>query len=170
MLQADDIKSLITIIVPIYNGELFLSACIESVRRQSYPHWELLLIDDGSSDRSAEICERYAALDPRVLFLRLPHGGVSIARNAGLTRGNGDYFFFLDCDDLIHPLALETGLRLMQTHSCAFAGLMFSNVKARFFMTLVRYPNSMVSQSNSIISPLSFITVTLSTIWLISPP
>ena len=96
VLQADDIKSLITIIVPIYNGELFLSACIESVRRQSYPHWELLLIDDGSSDRSAEICERYAALDPRVLFLRLPHGGVSIARNAGLTRGNGDYFFFLD--------------------------------------------------------------------------
>ena len=132
VLQADDIKSLITIIVPIYNGELFLSACIESVRRQSYPHWELLLIDDGSSDRSAEICERYAALDPRVLFLRLPHGGVSIARNAGLTRGNGDYFFFLDCDDLIHPLALETGLRLMQTHSCAFAGLMFSNVKDDF--------------------------------------
>ena len=92
VLQADDIKSLITIIVPIYNGELFLSACIESVRRQSYPHWELLLIDDGSSDRSAEICERYAALDPRVLFLRLPHGGVSIARNAGLT---GIIFSFL---------------------------------------------------------------------------
>lgn len=132
MLQSDNIKSLITIIVPIYNGELFLSACIESVQRQSYPYWELLLIDDGSSDRSAEICERYAALDPRILFLRLPHGGVSIARNEGLTRGNGDYFFFLDCDDLIHPLALETGLRLMKVHGCAFAELMFVNVKDDF--------------------------------------
>ncbi|MCM1134487.1 MAG: glycosyltransferase [Clostridium sp.] len=127
-----DIKALITVIVPIYNGELFLSACIKSVLEQSYPHWELLLIDDGSSDRSAEICERYALLDPRIFLLRLPHGGVSIARNAGLTYGRGDYFFFLDCDDLIHPQTLETELRLMQAHNSAFAGLTLTRIKADF--------------------------------------
>lgn len=132
MSQPNNVNALITLIVPIYNGELFLSACIESILKQSYPYWELLLIDDGSSDRSSEICEQYASLDTRIFFLSLPHGGVSIARNMGLKHGHGDYFFFLDCDDLIHPQALETGLRLMQTLGCSFSGLVLSNVGEDF--------------------------------------
>ena len=132
MFRSNDDKALITIIVPIYNGESFLSECIESVLRQSYPHWELLLIDDGSSDCSAEICNRYSTLDSRISFLPLSHGGVSIARNAGLMQGQGAYFFFLDCDDLLHPQALETGLRTMQALGCAFASLTLANVEAGF--------------------------------------
>lgn len=119
-------------IIPIYNGALFLSECIESILGQSYPHWELLLIDDGSSDCSAEICEHYASLDSRIICLRQPHGGVSIARNTGLAQGHGDYFFFLDCDDLIHPQTLETELHLMQMFDCSFAGLIYANVKSNF--------------------------------------
>ena len=132
MFSSNDKKSLITVIIPIYNGELFLSECIESVRRQSYPHWELLLIDDGSSDRSADICKQHASSDSRIIFLRLPHGGVSAARNAGLVQGRGDYFFFLDCDDIIHPQTLEAELHFMQMFGCAFAGLTFTNVGAEF--------------------------------------
>lgn len=132
MFQSNNANSLITIIVPFYNGEPFLSACIESVLEQSYSHWELLLIDDGSSDHSAKVCEQYTSLDPRISYLRLPHGGVSIARNTGLRYGHGDYFFFLDCDDLIHPQTLEVELQLMQTFGCAFAGLVLSNVEEDF--------------------------------------
>ena len=144
MFLSNNDKALITIIVPVYNGELFLSACIKSVLGQSYPHWELLLIDDGSSDRSAEICEQYASLDARIVFLRLSHGGVSAARNTGLAYGHGDYFFFLDCDDLIHPQTLETGLRLMQTLGCAFAGLVLSNVDKNF--QLPEHPTPVTSK------------------------
>ena len=96
-------NALVSVIVPIYNGEAFLADCIESVLGQSYPYLELLLADDGSSDRSAEICAQYALRDARIKFLRLPHSGVSAARNAALAQARGDYFFFLDCDDLLHP-------------------------------------------------------------------
>ncbi len=125
-------NALVSVIVPIYNGEAFLADCIESVLGQSYPYLELLLADDGSSDRSAEICAQYALRDARIKFLRLPHSGVSAARNAALAQARGDYFFFLDCDDLLHPEAIGTELRLMQEAGCEIGAPDLYNVPESF--------------------------------------
>lgn len=135
MSYSNNTNALITIIAAVYNGDAFLTSCIESVRQQSYLHWELLLIDDGSCDRSAEICKKYASLDSRILYLRQPHSGVSAARNTGLRHGHGDYFFFLDCDDCIHPQTLEHELGLMQSLGCVFGGPVLTNVEEDFHLS-----------------------------------
>ncbi len=91
----------ISIIVPVYNAEQYLSHCIDSVLSQSFSDIELILVDDGSPDRSGEICDRYAEQDPRVRVIHKENGGVSTARNAGLDVANGDYITFVDSDDFL---------------------------------------------------------------------
>lgn len=105
---------LISIIVPIYNTEEYLYRCVQSVRRQTYSCFELLLVDDGSQDGSAAVCEDLCGIDGRIRFLPRPHQGVSAARNAGLEKARGDYVFFLDSDDTIHPRLLEALLELCE--------------------------------------------------------
>lgn len=102
---------LISVIVPVYNVESYLRECVESVLGQSYPHFELLLVDDGSTDRSGEICDEYAAKDNRVKVIHQKNGGQAAARNAGLALVAGDYVYFLDSDDWIEADALELLLR-----------------------------------------------------------
>ena len=89
----------ISIIVPIYNSEKFLAQCIESVLAQHYQGFELLLVDDGSTDTSLEICKQYAKLDSRIKVYHLKNGGVSRARNYGLGQALGEWITFLDSDD-----------------------------------------------------------------------
>lgn len=88
-----------SVIVPIYKVEKFLPQCIESVLRQTFTDYELILVDDGSPDNCKEICEHYAASDKRVRFISRPNGGLSAARNTGIHAANGDYLIFLDSDD-----------------------------------------------------------------------
>lgn len=94
---------MISIIVPIYKAESFLSRCVESVLAQTYTDWELLLIDDGSPDRSGVICEEYASKDSRIKVFHKPNGGVSSARNLGLDNARGEWVSFLDADDYLLP-------------------------------------------------------------------
>ena len=84
-----DTVPLISIVVPVFNAEKYLTACIDSVLGQSFSDFELLLIDDGSTDRSGEICDRYAARDNRIRVFHKPNGGVSSARNMGLDNACG---------------------------------------------------------------------------------
>lgn len=93
--------NLISIIVPIYNAELYLHQCIESVLKQDYPNFELILINDESTDSSGEICDYYERLDNRVIVIHKKNGGVSSARNCGLDRATGEYVTFLDADDFL---------------------------------------------------------------------
>ena len=93
----------ISIIVPIYNVEHYLRSCIESIISQSYSDWELLLIDDGSPDRSGEICDEYAKNDDRIRVFHKKNGGVSSARNLGLDKAQGEWVTFIDADDYILP-------------------------------------------------------------------
>ena len=81
----------ISIIIPVYNAEKYLARCIDSILAQTYPDFELLLVDDGSKDKSGMICEEYTARDGRVITFHKPNGGVSSARNYGLSqlRGGG---------------------------------------------------------------------------------
>lgn len=91
--------SKISVIVPVYNTESYLRECIESILRQSYADFELLLVDDGSTDESAAICDEYEAKDSRVRAFHKPNGGVSSARNLGLDNANGEWVAFVDSDD-----------------------------------------------------------------------
>lgn len=89
----------ISFIVPVYNVELYLCECIDSILQQSYTDLEILLIDDGSTDNSSQICDNYAVLDCRVRVIHKMNGGLSDARNTGLLHATGEYIIFLDSDD-----------------------------------------------------------------------
>lgn len=101
-----NMEDLISVIVPVYNSEQYLRSCIESVLVQTYSCYEIILIDDGSSDRSVEICQRMCRYDQRLRLICQKHRGVSAARNRGIEEAKGKYIFFLDSDDMIHPWLL----------------------------------------------------------------
>lgn len=97
----------ISIIVPVYNAEKTLHKCIDSILGQSYKDWELLLIDDGSTDASAAICDEYVQRDKRVKVFHQLNEGVSSARNVGLDNAVGEWIIFVDSDDYINDLILS---------------------------------------------------------------
>jgi len=101
----------ISIIVPIYNVEKYLAECIESIQKQSYSNLEIILVDDGSPDRSGEIADRYADKDNRIKVIHKPNGGLSDARNAGMEVATGDYIGFVDSDDFLPEDAYEVMLQ-----------------------------------------------------------
>jgi hypothetical protein len=94
-------RPLISLIVPVYNVEKFLTQCIESLLTQSYKNFEIILVDDGSTDRSGNICEHYAAAHETVHVYHKPNGGLSSARNFGMNYAKGTYTLFVDSDDTI---------------------------------------------------------------------
>lgn len=96
-------KKTVSIIIPIYNMEAFLAECLDSVLAQTYPHLEILCVNDGSRDRSQEILEDYARRDPRIKPIVKENGGLSSARNRGLEDATGEYVMFLDSDDWLDP-------------------------------------------------------------------
>lgn len=98
---------MISIIIPVYNTELYLQKCIESVISQNFQDWELILVDDGSTDNSGKICDEYAAKDPRIRVKHKPNTGVSDTRNKGLEIAKGEWVFFLDSDDELYPFSLK---------------------------------------------------------------
>ena len=94
---------LISIIVPVYNTEKYLSKCLDSILNQSYKNLEIILVDDGSKDGSGDICDKYAAVDSRIKVIHKENEGVSKARNTALEIATGDYIGFVDSDDTINP-------------------------------------------------------------------
>lgn len=103
----------ISVIIPVYNSEEFLSDCLKNVQKQTYSDFEVILIDDGSADRSREIMKRFAESDPRIKWDGQPNSGPSAARNAGLEMAAGDYIYFLDSDDVLKSDAFEKCLHAM---------------------------------------------------------
>lgn len=97
----------ISVIVPVFNAEKYLHQCIDSILLQSYTDFELLLIDDGSTDKSGEICDEYASKDDRVRVFHKENGGVSSARNLGLDNARGEWVTFVDSDDYLLDNALD---------------------------------------------------------------
>ena len=115
-------EKLISIIVPVYNIEEYLPRCIESILKQTYTNLELILVDDGSTDKSGKICDNYAKLDARVRVHHKENGGSSSARNAGILLAKGQYVGFVDSDDYIEvdmykrmvDAAKESGCNIIQ--------------------------------------------------------
>lgn len=89
----------VSVVVPVYNVELYLEECVESVLKQDYFHWELLLVDDGSTDASGKLCDELSLRDKRIKVFHKINGGLSSARNLGLDKAKGKYVIFLDSDD-----------------------------------------------------------------------
>lgn len=92
-------EPLISIIVPIYNVEAYISDCLNSILEQKYSNYEVILVNDGSTDSSQDLCEKYVKLDQRVKLYSKPNGGLSSARNYGIDNANGEYVIFIDSDD-----------------------------------------------------------------------
>lgn len=98
---------MISIVVPVYNAELYLAQCIESILQQTYRDFELILVDDGSKDTSGAICDDFSANDPRIRVIHQDNRGVSEARNVGIRISRGDWICFIDADDFVTKEYLE---------------------------------------------------------------
>src|SRR4051812_33839695 len=110
-------NGLVSVIIPCYNQARFLGQAIESVSRQDYPQFEVIVVDDGSTDDTSEVAARY----PGVRVIRQKQLGISAARNRGLRESTGSYLVFLDSDDRLLPHALRIGMNYLLDHSeCAF--------------------------------------------------
>ncbi|MBQ7887638.1 MAG: glycosyltransferase family 2 protein [Clostridia bacterium] len=118
----------ISIIVPCYNAERYLGVCLESLKAQKGPSLEMIFIDDGSSDATGGMLDRFAAGEPRVKVLHIPNGGVSAARNLGLDQASGRYIAFVDADDaleacsmkLLYEEAERTGAQIVSANHTLF--------------------------------------------------
>ncbi len=109
----------VTVIIPAYNAEKYLDECIGSVAGQSHGALQIVVVDDGSTDGSAEICRRWERADSRVSVARQPNAGLSAARNRGLDIAEGEYVAFVDADDVLHPMFVERMLLLVQGRDIA---------------------------------------------------
>lgn len=114
----------ISIIIPVYNAERFLAFTLNSILKQSYQEFEVLLVDDGSTDSSSIICDEYAEKDNRFKVTHINNAGVSHARNIGISLASGEYLFFCDADDMLHPDALNILYNTIQEELC---DMVFSN-------------------------------------------
>lgn len=102
----------ISVVIPVFNGEAFLEECLSSVMSQSFRDFEVIVVNDGSSDSSLAIAKRFADRDDRFKIITIPHSGLSAARNKGVSCGRGKYVTFLDADDCLYPYTLETYARV----------------------------------------------------------
>ena len=115
-------QPLVSVIMPCYNMEKFIAYTIESVQRQTYPHWELLIVDDASTDRTADIIKSHQEQDDRIRFFVKPqHSGIADTRNRCLKMAKGQFLAFLDSDDLWHPEKLEQQLQFMTERNIGFS-------------------------------------------------
>lgn len=114
-------RELVSVITPMYNAEKYIAKTIESVQAQTYENWEMIIVDDVSTDQSAQIVQQYAAEDTRIKYLRHEkNAGVARARNTALKAAQGRYVAFLDSDDLWKNEKLEKQLLFMQSKGAAF--------------------------------------------------
>ncbi len=125
MMQND----LISVIVPVYNVEKYLTKCVDSIKKQTYSHLEILLIDDGSTDSSGELCDKLAEADTRIRVIHQKNGGLSCARNTGIAHAKGKYLSFVDSDDWVKIDMIEYLYSLIQKFHCRMSVCQHAVVK-----------------------------------------
>lgn len=110
-------NDLISVVVPCYNVEKYLEKCVDSIINQTYQNLEIILVDDGATDSTPELCDKLALTDSRIKVIHKQNGGLSDARNAGLTIANGKYITFFDSDDWIEPETLKVAIEEMMNNN-----------------------------------------------------
>ncbi|MDR0889092.1 MAG: glycosyltransferase [Oscillospiraceae bacterium] len=115
----------ISVIVPVYNAENFVQNCVNSLLEQSYRNLEIILVDDGSADRSLSICQSLQKRDSRILLIAKENGGVSSARNCGLDAATGDWIAFVDADDSVERYLFSRLMRERNSYGCEIDAMMF---------------------------------------------
>ena len=118
---------LVSVIVPVFNVEKYLKSCIESILNQTHNNLELILVDDGSTDNSGNICDEYKIKDKRIIVIHKENGGVSLARNSALEIAKGEYITFVDADDSIKSTYIEDLLEMCKENKCEMAISGFAN-------------------------------------------
>ncbi len=119
----------VTVIVPVYKTESYLRRCVDSILNQTHQNIEVILIDDGSPDRCGEICDAYAAKDPRIVVFHTPNQGVAAARNTALDHAKGKYIAFCDSDDAFMPRMVEQAFRMAEDERADVVFLSYSRVE-----------------------------------------
>ena len=130
---------LVSVIIPAYNIERYISRCLDSIMAQTYNNLEIIVIDDGSKDQTAEILDDYQKRDSRIIVVHKENGGVSSARNNGLDIATGDYISFVDGDDLIESNMYEILVKILEKEKTDIARLWLSN---RYFRWVDYYYNT----------------------------
>ena len=154
-------SNLVSIIVPVYNSEKFIKDTISTVQKQTYNNWELILVDDASTDNGINIIESYSQNDKRIKLIKLEtNSGAAIARNKGIEYANGEYIAFLDSDDLWHKEKLEKQLNFMKAndYSFSFTGYEFADENGNGNGKIVQVPKSLnykQALKNTIISTIT---------------
>jgi len=134
-------KKLITVITPVHNAEKTVFKTIDSVKAQTYSFWELIIIDDGSTDNSLPIIKKIAAREPRIHCIQMKSNlGVAAARNEGLKQAQGNYVAFLDADDLWMPDKLEKQLQFMEENEAALSYTAYNIIKNNGTPTGIQIP------------------------------
>lgn len=111
-------SGVISVVVPVYNSTAYLEKCIQSILKQSYDTWELILVDDGSTDESGSICDKYAREYANIKCIHQENRGVSMARNAGIEASRGEFLSFVDSDDVVSAEYLEHLISISKLHNC----------------------------------------------------
>lgn len=109
-------NDLVSVVIPIYNSEKYLNKCLDSIVSQTYTNLEIILLNDGSSDNSGDICKSYAARDSRIKYIDKKNEGQSITRNRGIDEAKGRYLYFMDSDDYVDSGFIENALYAVSTH------------------------------------------------------
>jgi exopolysaccharide biosynthesis predicted pyruvyltransferase EpsI len=130
-------NKLVSVIIPIYNVELYLKVCVNSILKQTYNNLEIILVDDGSTDRCPEICDEYYRKDSRIRVIHKSNEGVSSARNVGLETAGGEFVYFIDSDDYLEEDAIEALIKEANHHSADFVFF-----DARIFGEIKNFRNS----------------------------
>lgn len=120
MKYLEDVKELVSIVIPIYNAELYLKETLDSVLAQTYKNWEAILVDDGSTDKSSDICKEYVTRDSRFKYIHKKNEGTLLTRKVGLENSMGEFIANLDNDDIYNPLFLEKMLHKIKEFECDF--------------------------------------------------
>lgn len=144
----------VSVVIPVYNRQEMVQECVSSILAQSYDNFEIILIDDGSTDRTLAVCHELAERDARIRVLEGQHGGISAARNIGLEAATGEFVFFVDSDDVINPHLMDALVRGMTNSGAGISGTKVVRVneqhwhKVRERLTQPFDPGATVNQTN----------------------
>ncbi len=150
----------LSVVVPVYKVEKYLSRCIESILNQDFCNFQLILVDDGSPDNCGTICDEYASKDNRIKVIHKENGGLSSARNAGIDISTSEYITFIDSDDYIHPCMFSSMLKGMKNHDADISICSYLSTKENNAETTISNTFSLIDKYESItrMNNIEFIT------------